>query len=66
MTEWKPTEQNIGQPVSDNYIQSQGTLYIHNPKTICRCDLFGQGQMVISFFEEYFFICYFRNQNKQR
>ena len=21
------------------------------PKTICRCDLFGQGQMVISFYE---------------
>ena len=37
MTEWKPTEQNIGQPVLDTYpasiqnntyIQPQGTLYI--------------------------------------
>ena len=30
MTEWKPTEQNIGQPVSDTYIQPQGTLHIYS------------------------------------
>lgn len=26
--DWKPTEQNIGQPVSDTYIQPVGTLHI--------------------------------------
>jgi hypothetical protein len=24
---------------------------IHHPKTICRCDLFGQEQLVISFYD---------------
>ena len=28
--DWKPTEQNIGQPVSDTYIQPQGTLHIYS------------------------------------
>jgi len=28
MTDWKPTEQNIGQPVSDTYIPPVGTLHI--------------------------------------
>ena len=52
--DWKPTEINEGQPVKpsgDNLPYPYTTSYIHSPKTICRCDLFGQGQMVISFFE---------------
>ena len=28
-----------------------GALRIEQPKVICRCDLFGQGQMVISFYD---------------
>ena len=66
MTDWKPEknitspwdvdamEYNIGQPVKpsgDNLPYPYTTSYIHNPKTICRCDLFGQGQIVISFYE---------------
>ncbi len=30
MTEWKPTEQNIGQPVSNTYIPSIGTSHIYS------------------------------------
>jgi len=26
-------------------------VQIHQPKVICRCDLFGQGQVVISFYD---------------
>jgi len=33
------------------YIKNWGAAQIHQPKTICKCDLFGQGQMVISFYE---------------
>jgi hypothetical protein len=39
------------------YIENWGVnienwgVKIHQPKTICKCDLFGQGQMVISFYE---------------
>ena len=32
------------------YIENWG-VKIHQPKTICKCDLFGQGQIVISFYE---------------
>ncbi len=49
--DWKPTEQNIGQPVLDTYsasvqnstyIQPQGNLYIHNPKlSNWNCYMFG-------------------------
>jgi len=28
--DWKPTEQNIGQPVSDTYIPPIGTLHIYS------------------------------------
>ena len=42
MTEWKPTEQNIGQPVLNTYIQPQGNLYIFNPKqSNWKCYMFG-------------------------
>ncbi len=27
------------------------SVKIHQPKVICTCDLFGQGQMVISFYD---------------
>ena len=30
VNEWKPTEQNIGQPVSDTYIPPVGTLHIYS------------------------------------
>ena len=59
--DWKPTEQNIGQPVkpsgdnlpypyTSSYIHNPYTgSYIHNPEVICKCDLLGQEQLVISF-----------------
>ncbi len=52
MTEWKPTEQNIGQPVKpsgDNLPYPYTSCYIHNPEVICEFDMFGQKQLVISF-----------------
>ena len=33
------------------YIKNWGAAQIHQPKIICKCDLFGQGQMVISFYD---------------
>jgi hypothetical protein len=45
MTEWKPTEQNIGQPVKpsgDNLPYPYTSLYIHNPKlSNWTCYMFG-------------------------
>ena len=61
--DWKPTEINEGQPIKpsgDNipypyttsYIHNPYTgSYIHNPEVICKCDLFGQEQLVISFYK---------------
>ena len=59
--DWKPTENNIsspwdvnvqenniGQPLKANF---DWGATIQQPKVICRCDLFGQGQMVISFYD---------------
>ena len=45
--DWKPTEINERQSVNSTFDWS--TSRIQQPKTICRCDLFGQGQLVISF-----------------
>ena len=53
MTDWKPTEQNIGQPVNpsgDNLPYPYTTSYIYNPEVICEFDMFGQKQLVISFY----------------
>ena len=60
---WKPTENNIsspwdvnvqenniGQPLACSY-STWSSMRIEQPKVICRCDLFGQGQMVISFYD---------------
>ena len=50
--ELKTTEINEEQIVASDWYKSQVTGYqFHPPKTICRCDLFGQGQLVISFYE---------------
>ena len=51
--ELKLTEINEGQTVASDWYKSPFSGYqLHIPKTICRCDLFGQGQMVISFYED--------------
>ena len=50
--DWKPIGINEGQ--GSNTVSSYSTLNsmrIQQPKVICRCDLFGQGQMVISFWD---------------
>ena len=50
--DWKPIGINEGQ--GSNTVYSNSTLNsmrIQQPKVICRCDLFGQGQMVISFWD---------------
>ena len=50
--DWKPIGINEGQ--GSNTVASYSTLgymRIGQPKRICRCDLFGQGQMIISFYE---------------
>jgi hypothetical protein len=47
-------ENNIGQPVKpsgDNLPYPYTTSYIHQPEVICELDLFGQKQMVISFYK---------------
>ena len=64
--EWKPEknvsspwdvdamEYNIGQPVKssgDNLPYPYTTMTIHQPEVICKCDLFGQEQLVISFYK---------------
>ena len=54
MTDWKPTEQNIGQPVKpsgDNLPYPYNASYVNTPEVICKCDLFGQEQLVISFYK---------------
>ena len=61
MTDFQPTPQTseqVDQGLRDAFIQAKedgifdwsGTL-IHQPKVICHCDLFGQGQIVISFYD---------------
>jgi hypothetical protein len=48
-------ENNIGQPIKpleDNLPYPYTTSYIHQPEVICECDLFGQKQMVISFYKD--------------
>jgi hypothetical protein len=50
--DWKPIGINEGQ--GSNTVSSYSTwdyMRIEQPKRICRCDLFGQGQMVISFYD---------------
>jgi hypothetical protein len=50
--DWKPFGINEGQ--GSNTVSSYSTwdyMRIEQPKRICRCDLFGQGQMVISFYD---------------
>ena len=67
MTDFQPTPQTpeqVDQGLREAFIQAKkdgvmdATPYIenwgvkiHQPKIICRCDLFGQGQMVISFYD---------------
>lgn len=66
MTEWKPEknisspwdvdvwENNIGQPVKpsgDNLPYPYNASYFNRPEVICKCDLFGQEQLVISFYK---------------
>jgi hypothetical protein len=48
--DWEPTEINEGQPLACSY-STWSFLRTEQPKLICRCDLFGQGQMVISFYD---------------
>ena len=50
--DWKPIGINEGQ--GSNTVSSYSTwgyMRIQQPKRICWCDLFGQGQMVISFYD---------------
>jgi hypothetical protein len=50
--DWKSFGINEGQ--GSNTVSSYSTwdyMRIEQPKRICRCDLFGQGQMVISFYD---------------
>ena len=50
--DWKPIGINEGQ--GSNTVSSYSTwdyMRIYQPKRICSCDLFGQGQMVISFYD---------------
>ena len=59
MTDWKPTEQNIGQPVKpsgDNLPYPYNASYFNRPEVICKCDLFGQEQLVISFYKSDSFV----------
>jgi hypothetical protein len=60
MTEYQPTPQtpeqvNEGLRNAMKQAKEDGLfdwgVKIHQPKVICRCDLFGQGQMVISFYD---------------
>ena len=48
--DWKTTGINEGQPLACSY-STWSSMRIEQPKVICRCDLFGQGQMVISFWD---------------
>ena len=51
--DWKPIGINEGQ--GSNTVSSYSTwsfIKTEQPKLICRCDLFGQGQMVISFYDD--------------
>ena len=46
----KPSGDNLPYPYTSSYIHNPYTgSYIHNPEVICKCDLFGQEQLVISF-----------------
>jgi hypothetical protein len=63
--DWKPTENNIsspwdvnvqenniGEPLKTGVVDWDAlSLRIEQPKVICRCDLFGQQQLVISFYD---------------
>ena len=61
MTEFQPTPQtpekvdeglrNAMKQAKKDGVFDWGSVKIHQPKVICRCDLFGQGQMVISFYD---------------
>ena len=64
--DWKPTENNIsspwdvnvqenniGQPLKTGVVDWDAlSLRIEQPKVICRCDLFGQGQLVFTFYDD--------------
>ena len=59
MTDFQPTPQTpeeVSDGLRDAFIQAKEDgvfdwgVTIHNPELVCRCDLFGQGQMVISFY----------------
>ena len=63
MTDFQPTPQTpeeVSDGLRDAFIQAKEDgvfdwnsigMRIEQPKVICRCDLFGQGQMVISFYD---------------
>ena len=60
MTDFQPTSQTpeeVSDGLRDAFIQAKQDgvfdwgVKIHNPELVCRCDLFGQGQMVISFYD---------------
>lgn len=48
-------ETNVGQPVKpsgDNLPYPYTSLYIHQPEVICECDLFGQTQENLCFYDK--------------
>ena len=59
MTDFQPTPQTpeqVSDGLRDAFIQAKedgvfdwSTAQIHQPKVICTCDIFGQGQLVITF-----------------
>jgi hypothetical protein len=61
MTDFQPTPQTPEQvdeglrnamiQAKDDGVFDWSTAQIHQPKVVCTCDLFGQGQMVVSFYE---------------
>ena len=61
MTEYQPTPQTpeeVSDGLRDAFIQAKQDgvfdwgVRLHNPKLICRCDLFGQGQLVFSYYDD--------------
>jgi len=61
MTDFQPKPQTLEQvdeglpdamkQAKEDGVFDWGKLQIEQPKVICTCDLFGQGQMVISFYD---------------
>jgi len=61
MTDFQPkpqTNEEVANGLRDAFIQAKedgifdwGAAQIHQPKVICHCDLFGQGQIVLSFYD---------------